>query len=482
VELAAGRQVAAILLLDSYEHVPATCPLLPALREATLKLGRPHLVLSVPNVTHFDVGAKLAMGRWDETESGLLDRTHVRFPTITRLEAELAELGWAPLAQNDFNLQRSDQAFPSDHPALVRGTPLHDFLHQLRTRVDPHATVNQFIRTFAFVERAPVKRVKGTPAPFLSVLMRTQLKREPNLLEVLTCLGAQSSSDFELLLLVHSVESELAISAQRLVDLFAPAFSQRVRVIPVTDGGRARPLNVGLENARGRYVAFLDDDDLVTGDWVQAFEQGAAKAPGQMVRSITVDRRVARPENPDALAPYVSLGGVEFNHAPSFSMLEHVYTNATPICSFAVPMELVRALRLHFNEELPVLEDWAFLQQAALYGGVHDTGLVTSIYHRWESKESSLSTVPSSVWVGMRELIIQQLNEQPLLLPRGSASRIAQLQAELERLRSERGAHGSATGLEPRFVAVDRANQLFKTRAPRTHSAMKKVLRRLLKT
>jgi hypothetical protein len=30
-------------------------------------------------------------------------------------------------------------------------------------------------------------------------------------------------------------------------------------------------------------------------------------------------------------------------------------------------------------------------------------------------------------------------------------------------------------------MAVDRANQLLKTRAPRTHSALKKVVRRLLK-
>ena len=55
-----------------------------ALREAVELLadgGR--VVMSVPNVTHGSVRLALLQGRWSYTETGLLDRTHVRFFTRT---------------------------------------------------------------------------------------------------------------------------------------------------------------------------------------------------------------------------------------------------------------------------------------------------------------------------------------------------------------------------------------------------------------
>ncbi len=423
-----GRSLGAILMLDTLEHLPDVEGFLAQLRELCVQFNRPLLGFSIPNVAHFDVGAKLVLGRWDVTPAGLLDRTHLQFFTESRLTAVLEGLGWFEIARDDFQLHHSDQHFPEDSPALADGTPFRDMLWRLRQRIDGNGCVNQFVRLFGLTAAPEIQSREPPEAePFLSVLIRTQGRRMPNLLEALTCLAAQSESDFEVLLLVHSASDAVVRSVRELVAMFAPEFAFRVGVRAVADGGRARPLNVGLERARGRYLAFLDDDDLVTGDWVGRFKEGAAAAPGRIVRCITADRSVVRSDDHQIRAPYLAVGGLKMSHSERFDPLEHLHQNRTPNCSLAVPLTAVRELNISFDEDLPVLEDWEFLMTLATLCGVHDVGRVTSIYHRWGGAESSLGSVDAEVWDTTRRAILQRLDAGPLLLPSGSASRIASL-------------------------------------------------------
>lgn len=55
------------------------------------------VVLSVPNVAHGSLRLALLQGRWRYTETGLLDRTHIRFFTRTSLVELLREAGLAPV-------------------------------------------------------------------------------------------------------------------------------------------------------------------------------------------------------------------------------------------------------------------------------------------------------------------------------------------------------------------------------------------------
>jgi len=71
----------------------------------------------------------------------------------------------------------------------------------------------------------------------------------------------------------HSVAEANVLAAMAAVsDILATArIPPSLRTLKVEGGGRARPLNAGLEAATGDYVCFLDDDDLVTPDWLAAF-------------------------------------------------------------------------------------------------------------------------------------------------------------------------------------------------------------------
>ncbi len=65
-EVIAGRPVGSISVLDAIEHFADGDEVLQAIAEIARK-NLALVVVSVPNVTHRDIGAKLAFGRWNYT-------------------------------------------------------------------------------------------------------------------------------------------------------------------------------------------------------------------------------------------------------------------------------------------------------------------------------------------------------------------------------------------------------------------------------
>lgn len=429
-DLVGPRRVFAITMLDFLEHVPSPRALLASLEECFPKGGThelPLIVLSVPNVGHYDIAAKLLLGIWDVSATGLLDETHLSWFTSGRLTSLMSEAGYQEVSRKDFSLAASDQAFPWDLASLASTTPLSSLLRRIRREADEFGWVNQFVRVY---ERgagsAPPQGEQDPPShvePFLSVIMRTQGRRRQMLGEALLCLMAQTDDDFEVILCVHTDDSPVTAEVKSQVSQFPSSFAARVNVIEVSGGSRGAPLNAGLKSANGRYVAFLDDDDLVTANWVEAFHRRAATNPGQVLRSVTGTQTITAA----ARGEYLVTGRVDFPYPSKFDPVRHLYSNSTPICSIAIPMVAIRANGAWFDESLAVLEDWDFLMRVSNTCGVSDTWEATSIYHLWAPGQASSAAEPEALWMTCRDAVHARLNDMVLLLPRGSASSIAQL-------------------------------------------------------
>jgi SAM-dependent methyltransferase len=436
LELAGERRVAVVLLVDVIEHIPQTQPFLAAIRAGLELLGRPPLFISVPNVAHADLGAKLVFGKWDYTRTGLLDSTHTQFFTCERLQAETRACGLLELGAHDFKLRASDQHFPVDHPALSWTSPVAQAIRTWREAADPHGETNQFIRAFVPCDIEPavtaqtpeIQMDAASPTP-LAVVVRTQGKRTSRLRDALTCLAAQTSDGLEVLLMVHSDDEPVLREVNDLVSDFNPLFSSRVRVVRVSGGRRARPLNVALARLTAEYVAFLDDDDLVMADWAESFVEAAGD--GAIIRSSVAVREVSKPEEDSHCHPYVVQSSLQFRYKLDFDRLRHFWQNETPICTFAVPRSLIEAVGLRFDEELPVLEDWDFLMRAAAFACVRDTRKVTSVYQMWRSGESSASLHDVDLWQATQRVLQDRMSLRPLVLPAGSADRLAKMSKQL---------------------------------------------------
>ncbi len=272
-------------------------------------------------------------------------------------------------------------------------------------------------------------------APFLSVLMRTQGKRSATIQEALLGLAAQSSQNFEVLVLAHNVSPDELENLRQLTDSFGASFSGQVRIYPIDGGGRSRPLNMGIDLARGQYVAILDDDDIVFGHWVETFERFSSLASGGIIRCIPSEQSIKPATWPGGRAGYTITSRPRCPWPKQFDLLDHLLENRTPPCSFALPRDAFTDLGIRFDESLPVLEDWDVLLQIAMLNGVTDTGEVTALWRKWDRGDSSTFVHSHSEWRQARRTVISKLNSRPLLLPAGSVIRLQGLVASADRVR-----------------------------------------------
>lgn len=111
-----------------------------------------------------------------------------------------------------------------------------------------------------------------TPRPKVSVIVRTY-NRPELLAKALASLKAQRFKDFETVV-VNDGGSESASEVCRAAAL------PGLRYFRAVHGGPSAALNRGLEMARGDYIAFLDDDDIVYPNHLEVLVAALEKADG----------------------------------------------------------------------------------------------------------------------------------------------------------------------------------------------------------
>jgi glycosyltransferase involved in cell wall biosynthesis len=438
-EVVGDRRIGSITALDTIERV-GNCDQL--LRDIAC-LARAHsafVVLSAPNVTHCDIGAKLAFGRWDYTQSGMPGRTSARLFDQKLFALILERTGLHTIERNDIVQSKSDQHFPPDHPALASGTPLHGLLVSSANLVDRNSRVSKFIWVCAPALEVD-RELFGVPRerksrPFLTAVIRTQGRRNHTLVEVLNCLAAQSDSDFEIVVVGHRLEPSEVEAVQRVILDCGEWFRSRIRLLQVDDGGRSKPLNVGFENARGRYISIVDDDDIPMGNWVEEFRKLDGKNRGRILRCASVRQDVVNVQTNGKPGLRAS-GPPERLYPSEFHFLEHLLENKSPPIGLAFPRGAFHDLGIRFDESLNTTEDWDYILRVSALCGVASSPIITSIYRWWVVGESSRTDHSQIEWQQNREAILRKQDQQYYILPKGELARLRQMVAEVNTLRED---------------------------------------------
>lgn len=83
---------AVVFMSQVIEHIADPQDLLTKLRDWIMPGGS--LVVSTCNVAHWRIRLNILCGRWEYTDYGILDRTHLRFFTVHSFRRLLAECGF----------------------------------------------------------------------------------------------------------------------------------------------------------------------------------------------------------------------------------------------------------------------------------------------------------------------------------------------------------------------------------------------------
>jgi SAM-dependent methyltransferase len=86
-------QYECVLFLDVLEHLPDPAETLK--RSCRLLTSNGKALVSLPNIAYWWVRKELLLGRWQYEDTGLLDRTHLRFFTLASAVDLFGEAGWS---------------------------------------------------------------------------------------------------------------------------------------------------------------------------------------------------------------------------------------------------------------------------------------------------------------------------------------------------------------------------------------------------
>ncbi|MGJ0203212.1 glycosyltransferase family 2 protein [Leucobacter sp. gxy201] len=268
--------------------------------------------------------------------------------------------------------------------------------------------------------------------PFLSVVMRTQGKKLEALQDALLTLVGQTDQDFELLLMAHNTDEAVLSSLREIVDWQMPSFRSRVQLIDVQGGGRSRPLNEAIEVGRGRYFVFFDDDDMVFGNWVEAFHSAAEQNPSRLLRAIASTQKVRSEVWPGGVLGFRTLTWPKAEYLRNFEYERHLEVNHSPFMSVAFPRELFFLWGERFDEVLDVCEDWDLILRGAFLLGVHSIDELTAIYRLWTGVTSSYTEHDRASWKASEDRVRKKLNSRPSILPEGAPASIVESVKQVE--------------------------------------------------
>ena len=239
---------------------------------------------------------------------------------------------------------------------------------------------------------------------FLSVVMRTQGRRPAALLDALNSLRAQTDQDFEILLIGHRLTPAEKVVVTPTLNQLDPDFRGKVRYMPLNRGGRSAPLNFAFAHARGRYIAPLDDDDLVTVNWIEEFRKASVTAPGTILHAYGLAQYwlVEETENGQQLKP---VGDYIRIYCQDFNAIYQLYINNCPFICIAFPREIFADWGFIFDESLNITEDWDYLMRTSVIFGITDIRTPTSIYRRWTNAENSSTVHEQIEWDDNRAAI-----------------------------------------------------------------------------
>ena len=214
--------------------------------------------------------------------------------------------------------------------------------------------------------------------PSVSVIVRTR-DRPALLREALASLRAQTFRDFETLVVANGGEAPPP-------EILAPPGEGGLSLLHrVPPHGRARALNAGLDAARGRFVAYLDDDDLFLPDHLETLSRFLAGSDSYRVAYTDVEQ----------VSQLLGEDG-RYHEGPRLVVYGQAFDAARLLSSNYISLIglMHAATDLRYDESFDILEDWDFMIRLAERGRFHRIAKITATYRVRDDQSNATTTSP----------------------------------------------------------------------------------------
>lgn len=196
-----------------------------------------------------------------------------------------------------------------------------------------------------------------TESPLVSIVVPVY-RAESYLTECVDSILAQSAGDFELLL----IDDGSPDGSGAMCDDYANQ-DGRVRAIHKENGGVSSARNLGIEQAKGRYIVFIDSDDYVSPDYLgrllDAEAEAAAGGKNVLVLSDYQPFSESGPEErtfPAEMTLDLVPGGTT---AQQFREMVFAFRVFPPYCKL-YRADIIHARNLRFDTSIQTAEDFDF--------------------------------------------------------------------------------------------------------------------------
>lgn len=202
--------------------------------------------------------------------------------------------------------------------------------------------------------------VRGYDNHIISTIVRFHNpQRLPFLEEAVFSLAIQQWPEVETIVVLQNGNDELKKQITEIINhqpWIAPPKYQIISVnIPAGIDGRSTLLNQGMKHATGRFLAFLDDDDVI-------YQHGYATLIQQLLDG---GRAVAVGGSRNAKVEYVSHHWYVKEKERAFTwgrtQADLFWNNFVLIHSYVIDRSRLGDFHLYFDDELPPSEDYDFL-------------------------------------------------------------------------------------------------------------------------
>lgn len=192
--------------------------------------------------------------------------------------------------------------------------------------------------------------------PLISVIVPVY-KSEKYLERCIDSILSQSYSNLEVLL----IDDGSPDNCPAICDKFAE-LDNRVKVFHKSNGGASSARNVGIENATGDYICFVDSDDFITVNSIYSLWEGITENKCQYVEGIC---NILGRSKVKKIIPTKKIISWEKNPKDLLHYLTQIGSYSP--CSKIYDAKIIRDNNLRFDENLKCSEDTLFIRQYLLY-------------------------------------------------------------------------------------------------------------------